>query len=287
MKEKIKSLLKIALLFALGLPVSCDEDNDVELPILTTLDANNIKCSTAYSGGLISEDGGGEISSRGVCWNTSPNPTIEDSEKSEDGAEIGSFNSLLPNLTSGTTYYVRAYATNEAGTAYGNEISFTTICEQPTSADFVLGHIDDYNDLVLLESGFVDRCDGWPFEVQVSHSLNLPDGLFLEMTISDVIANVSFNGALVRKGDSFVIPNDDRRIRVNFGSVYDYSNGYPECILRAECGFTLRIKGEVQDKSLQKYDCHYYNGGGVTNTTYFWTIYSTFNEDECCFDNSQ
>ena len=68
MKEKIKYVLKITLLFALGLPVSCDEDNDVELPILTTLDANNIKCSTAYSGGLISEDGGGEISSRGVCW---------------------------------------------------------------------------------------------------------------------------------------------------------------------------------------------------------------------------
>ena len=119
-----------------------------------------------------SEDGGGEISSRGVCWNTSPNPTIEDSEKSEDGAEIGSFNSLLPNLN-GTTYYVRAYATNEAGTAYGNEISFTTICEQPTSADFVLGHIDDYNDLVLFESWFSDRCDGWGFQVQVSHSLNL------------------------------------------------------------------------------------------------------------------
>ena len=113
--------------------VSCDKDNEsfesVELPILTTLEANNITSSSANSGGLISEDGGGEISSRGVCWNTSPNPTIEDSEKSEDGAEIGSFNSLLPNLTSGTTYYVRAYATNEAGTAYGNEISFTTISE--------------------------------------------------------------------------------------------------------------------------------------------------------------
>ena len=132
MKEKIKSLLKIALLFVLGLMVSCDKDNEsfesVELPILTTLEANNITSSSANSGGLISEDGGGNCS-RGVCWNTSPNPTIEDSEKSEDGAEIGSFNSLLPNLTSGTTYYVRAYATNEAGTAYGNEISFTTISE--------------------------------------------------------------------------------------------------------------------------------------------------------------
>ena len=147
-----------------------------------------------------------------------------------------------------------------------------------------MGHIDDYNDVVLFESGFIDRCDGWGFEVQVSHSLNLPD-LFLEMTISDVIANVYFDGAPVRIGDSFVIPNDDRRIRVGFGSVYDESRGYPECVLSAECEFTLRIKGEVQDKSLQKYDCHYYIGGGITNTTYFWSIYSISNEDECCFDN--
>ena len=44
------------------------------------MEANIITSSSAYSGGLISEDGGGEISSRGVCWNTSPNPTIEDSK---------------------------------------------------------------------------------------------------------------------------------------------------------------------------------------------------------------
>ena len=135
---------------------------------------------------------------------------------------------------------------------------------------FILGHIDDYNDVVLFESGFIDRCDGWGFAGQVSHSLNLPDGLFLEMTL-DVIANVYFDGAPVRIGDSFVIPNDDRRIRVGFGSVYDESRGYPECVLSAECEFTLRIKGEVQDKSLQKYDCHYYIG--VYNKYYIFLEY--------------
>ena len=54
-----------------------------------------------------------------------------------------------------------SYAIMKQVNSYGNEISFTTICEQPTSADFVLGHIDDYNDVVLFESGFIDRCDGW------------------------------------------------------------------------------------------------------------------------------
>tara|TARA_R110001606_G_scaffold63350_1_gene146817 strand:+ start:6608 stop:8338 length:1731 start_codon:yes stop_codon:yes gene_type:complete len=85
----------------------------------------NIK---AFSADILSEintNGGGEITSRGVCWNTSANPTVEDS-KTEDGTGIGSFTSNLTGLTHNTKYYVRTYAINEAGTTYSEEISFTT-----------------------------------------------------------------------------------------------------------------------------------------------------------------
>jgi hypothetical protein len=85
----------------------------------------NIK---AFSADILSEintDGGGEISSRGVCWSTSQNPTVEAS-KTEDGTGIGSFKSNLTGLTHNTEYYVRTYAINEAGTTYGEEVSFTT-----------------------------------------------------------------------------------------------------------------------------------------------------------------
>ena len=77
-------------------------------------------------GGNVTFDGWSEITARGVCWSTSPNPTINDS-KTTDGSGIGSFTSNITGLADGTTYYVRAYATNSKGTAYGEEKSFTTL----------------------------------------------------------------------------------------------------------------------------------------------------------------
>ena len=65
-----------------------------------------------------------DVTARGVCWSTSENPTISNSHTT-DGSGLGSFTSSITGLTSGETYYVRAYATNSAGTAYGNQVSLT------------------------------------------------------------------------------------------------------------------------------------------------------------------
>ena len=94
--------------------------------VVSTTDATLITATTAHSGGIITSAGGGNISARGVCWSTSPNPTTGD-QKSSNGTGIGAFASDISGLLSATLYYVRAYATNEAGTFYGNEITFTTI----------------------------------------------------------------------------------------------------------------------------------------------------------------
>lgn len=99
----------------------------LELPNLTTTAASSITQTTASSGGNISSDGGAVITARGVCWSTSANPTISLPSKTTDGTGIGAFTSNITGLTANTTYYVRAYATNSQGTAYGNEISFTTL----------------------------------------------------------------------------------------------------------------------------------------------------------------
>lgn len=101
------------------------------IPSLTTTAASNITIFSAVSGGNITDDGGAPVSVRGVCWNTSPNPTIANSTTT-DGAGAGSFISSLAGLLPSTTYYVRSYATNAVGTAYGNEISFTTPPPTPT-----------------------------------------------------------------------------------------------------------------------------------------------------------
>jgi len=92
---------------------------------LTTIGPVGITATTAISGGNITSDGGGEISQKGVCWNTNTNPTI-DNFKTADGTGTGIFVSNLTNLQPGKTYYVKAYATNISGTSYGNEYVFTT-----------------------------------------------------------------------------------------------------------------------------------------------------------------
>jgi uncharacterized protein (TIGR02145 family) len=96
------------------------------LPVLTTTAASAITKTTATSGGNVTSDGGAAVTARGVCWSTTTGPTTSLSTKTTDGTGTGVFTSSITALTAGTVYYVRAYATNSAGTSYGNEISFTT-----------------------------------------------------------------------------------------------------------------------------------------------------------------
>jgi len=94
-------------------------------PTITTEAISSITTNSASSGGDITFDGGASITARGVCWSTSENPTIADSHTS-DGTGTGSFTSFITGLSPGTTYHVRAYATNSAGTGYGDDFSFTS-----------------------------------------------------------------------------------------------------------------------------------------------------------------
>jgi uncharacterized protein (TIGR02145 family) len=98
----------------------------VSLPVITTAAITEITQTSALSGGEISSDGGSSVTSRGVCWSTSVNPAVALSTKTTDGTGTGSFASNITGLTANTTYHVRAYATNSAGTAYGNDLIFTT-----------------------------------------------------------------------------------------------------------------------------------------------------------------
>jgi hypothetical protein len=101
------------------------------IPTITTTAVTAITNTTASSGGTISTDGGAAITARGVCWSTTPNPTIALSTKTTDGTGIGTFTSAITGLTAATTYHVRAYATNSAGTAYGSNVTFTTTSSTP------------------------------------------------------------------------------------------------------------------------------------------------------------
>ncbi len=103
------------------------EDCPAVLPTVTTDSVSSTSSFSANMSGVVNSDGGATISSRGVCWSTSSNPTIALSTKTIEGSGTGSFTSSITSLVAGTTYYVRAYATNSMGTAYGNEVVFTML----------------------------------------------------------------------------------------------------------------------------------------------------------------
>lgn len=100
-------------------------------PTITTVATTQVTKNSVVTGGNIISTGGGAITQRGVCWSTSENPTITGS-KTTDGSGSGVFSSSITGLMSFTLYYVRAYATNSAGTSYGEQIEITTLKSEPT-----------------------------------------------------------------------------------------------------------------------------------------------------------
>jgi uncharacterized protein (TIGR02145 family) len=95
-------------------------------PTITTTQITNKTITTATSGGNVTSDGGEVLIAKGICWSTSPDPTVALSTKTNDGTTIGSFVSSIIGLTQNTGYYVRAYATNSFGTKYGEQVYFIT-----------------------------------------------------------------------------------------------------------------------------------------------------------------
>ena len=98
----------------------------VTLATVSTDAVTSISTTSAVSGGTVASDGGGAVTARGVAYGTAPNPTVADGA-TVDGDGVGAFVSTLGGLAPDVTYYVRAYATNSAGTAYGDEQTFTTL----------------------------------------------------------------------------------------------------------------------------------------------------------------
>jgi uncharacterized protein (TIGR02145 family) len=119
-----------------GYSVRClwDSVTPAVIPTLTTTAVSTITETTATTGGNVSSDGRALVTARGVCYSTSPNPTTSN-EIIASGTGSGSFVSELSGLIAGTTYYVRAYATNSTGTGYGNEISFIPNFQYGTLSD--------------------------------------------------------------------------------------------------------------------------------------------------------
>ena len=95
------------------------------IPVVETSSVVVVSNTSATSGGTIYSDGGSNIVTKGVCWSISPNPTILDAH-TNDGSGSIAYGSTITGLQPNTTYYLRAYATNNTDTGYGDEEQFTT-----------------------------------------------------------------------------------------------------------------------------------------------------------------
>jgi len=128
-------------------------------PVVSTAEVTGIALSSAVSGGEVSSDRGAEVTARGVCWNLTGAPTLEDSV-TVDSSGVGVFASEIQNLDPGTGYFLRAYATNSVGTAYGEERSFTTTVPDPVLPSVTTGSVLDISDSTASCSGTVDSDGG-------------------------------------------------------------------------------------------------------------------------------
>ena len=113
-----------------------DNPPPIKVPTITTTSISSITTNSAVSGGNVTSDGGDPITGKGVCWSTSKNPVIGGHE-TQNGTGIGNFTSRITGLNPGTSYHVRAYATNGGGTGYGDDVTFTT-CPNCSGANITL-----------------------------------------------------------------------------------------------------------------------------------------------------
>ena len=155
-----------------GVPAWTAPAVTVFAPTISTTVASAVTPGNATTGGFVSSNGGAAVTAYGVCWGTSSNPTTGGSHTT-DGSGTGVFTSNLGGLTPGTTYYVRAYAINSQGTAYGQQITFTT----PALGAFFQGGYLAY----ILQPGDPG------YDPNVAHGLIANDG-----DNADVWNNVSF-----------------------------------------------------------------------------------------------
>lgn len=148
---------------------------DSELPAIETATISDITSVSAKSGGKINSDGGGTITGKGVCWSTASNPTLEVAHTS-DGTGNGDYESVMLGLIAGTEYFVRAYATNDSGTSYGEEKSFKTVT-QSTSGQIIADHtvVDRFDDIPQEYIEIVKKM--WLVYAGESHSIAIRTGL--------------------------------------------------------------------------------------------------------------
>lgn len=222
-------------------------------PTLTTTTIEGVTQTTAQSGGNITSDGGAPVTVRGACWNTTPNPTIANN-KTSYGTGTGSFVSSLTGLTANTTYYLRAYATNSAGTAYGSTMTFTTQQTNGGTVADIDGNI--YNTVTIGTQVWMKE------NLKTSHYRNgnaIPTGL------SDAVWGATTLGA-------YTIYDNDAANNITYGKLYNwYAVNDPRGL--APTGW--HVPSDAEWKTLTNFLGKESVAGGAMKSTAGWSAPNT------------
>lgn len=228
-----------------GFSVRCVEGGSTySLPEVITSDVSGVTETSAQSGGDVTFDGGASITARGVCWRTSPGPTIED-EITNDGTGNGIFTSSITGLSQGTTYYVRAYATNSEDTAYGDELIVRTKTGSGST-------VTDYDGNIYQTVQIGDQ--EWMAEnLNVIH---YPDG-----TVIQLVEDSTLWDALGVTDKAYCWYDDNSTNGDTYGALYTWGaamNGAESSIaspsgVQGVCPDGMHLPGDTEWKELEMY----------------------------------
>jgi hypothetical protein len=241
-----KQLFVLTVAAALALSVtSCKEDKNA--PSLTTKAVTSVTSTSATTGGEITDEGTSAVTARGVCWGAAENPTINDS-KTSDGTGVGSYTSEITGLTPGTLYHVRAYATNDEGTSYGADVTFTT------------------SSLIKSVSFWADWQGGtekWEFTYDANSKITKFDNYWEGALDKTILYDYSVAGKLTLTRDGSVYNEYDLNsegyiIEDMDGNTYEYDAN----------GFLVKLYEYWDDASHLKYFIENANGNIIRITTY-------------------
>lgn len=271
---------------AYGEEVTFTTLDSITVPAVTSKSITNILARTAQSGGEVTLWGGDTVTVKGVCWNTTGNPTINDS-KTENGNGPGSFTSILYPLSDKTTYYVRAYAINSKGTGYGSVITFTTQSSAPAVTKIVAQ--DGTGDYTTVQAAF----DDVPNLYTGLYKIFVKNGTYYEKLL---LASSKTNVVLIGEDrDKTILTYDDYAGKNNLGTSGSYSVAIDADDFSAynitfqntikndkshgdgEQAVALRVNGDRQQyyncKILGYQDTYYTWGGRGTGRTYMNNCY--------------